>query len=186
MVSILVTVGTLTVAWRESKTGQVEAAYGRIQWLEQTTLAQSALLAEKMSEIEALKFRLSLEHDTLDAICAVIDAMIVPAWVKEHLPDAPADQRIRMRCINPEYEQMFQVSRQRYRDATDIEIHGPTLGMQYMQHDLRVIATREGETFDEVVRTRDGNTQTQRFTKIYLRSQDGREFIPGFSVPGGG
>ncbi len=188
-VSVICTLGALSVALRDSETSELQTAYDRIQWLERSTQqlttdlrARDDVLRQTGAEIYSLKLRLQLEQDAIDSICDVIDAMISPAWAKQYHPDAPVDRRITMQCINSYYEHEYHVAEPRYVGATDIEIHGVAIGQQYMAHDLRVIARKKGESFTELVRVGDG-TVRQRFTKIYLQTEDGREFILGFRLP---
>lgn len=194
--SIITSLAVLAGAWftfqgdaNNADAQRLEAAFQRIEYLETEMRQQQANSNAKIIELTSQVFRLQSQLDKelniVDMFENFMDGLPFEAWLKEVTYDADGRPTFRMITVNKRYEFAYDVTRSRYKGATDAEIWGQAVADEFRKHDLKVLRTKSSvvtyEEYPESPRDR-SKTVRKMIVKVYLELIDGKEMIFGMAI----
>lgn len=166
---------------QQSIVSNQEALYERIALLEKRIETLSQQRISDRVQIVMLEAQLRTKPDPLQSLYTYVEKLESAAWLKMYYP---SEDKFRMLYINSDYEDQYNVSRERYIDSTDFDIHPATLAQQYEKNDRQVLQSKDFRRFVEAAPDPKNRQRMipMRFWKFYVQLPDGRELIAGIEV----
>ena len=200
-ISIISSLAVLAGAWLSvqsdvtysdslAESSRLESAFQRIEYLEtdmrQQQITSNAEIAALTSQVFRLQAQLNKDLNVVKLFEQFMDGLPFEAWLKEVEYDAQGNPEISMLVINRVYEYSFNVTRNRYRGATDEEIWGSEVAERFLENDLRVLKRKSSlityETFPKDTGDFTNETVTKMVVKLYLNLIEGRPMIFGMAI----
>lgn len=131
-------------------------------------------------EIASLKTCIERSIEAEEIIQTLVDAHPGPGWVKRVERDKETGEvRFRMVAIDPMYELLYGKSREKYKDAFDVDVWGPKVAKGFEANDKRVLDLKTSLVSQEAWPMPSGVVRTGEAWKYYCKVRD-QEYIIGF------